>query len=175
MNNIQVEDVGNTNAKENLFSKIARIIAEFFGWKIKDNSLYLKELNAIRRALSDENTSSLNEEINKENNGEGLSETPMETEPIKPDNIVIEDDLTDDIISDEDAYAQAINEDIDDYDDNFIDDDDIAYEAKFEEAQIDIDGYIQNIDINSFVNRFPGDIQARMRNRIASGEVSVKC
>lgn len=176
MNNIQVEDVGNTNVKENLFSKIARIIAEFFGWKIKDNSLYLKELNAIRRALSDENTNSLNEEIAKENNNEELPETLIEAEPIKTDNIVIEDDLTDDTISDEDAYAQAMNEDIDDYDDySFIDDDDIAYEAKFEEIQIDIDGYIQNTDINSFVNRFPGDIQARMRNRIASGEVSVKC
>ena len=55
LNNIKVE--GETEkGKDNLFTKIFKVICELFGIKAKDNSLMMKELNTLRNILNPDNT-----------------------------------------------------------------------------------------------------------------------
>lgn len=49
LNSIVLTNV-NTNTKENLFTKFAKLIAKLFGWHINDDSLYAEMLNKLRDA-----------------------------------------------------------------------------------------------------------------------------
>ena len=51
LNSIKVENE-HDNKKDSLFSRILRALAKFFGWNIEDNSLYMKELNALANILT---------------------------------------------------------------------------------------------------------------------------
>lgn len=70
LNNIKVE--GETEkGKDNLFTKIFKVICELFGIKAKDNSLMMKELNTLRNILNPDNTintqSLINDSVQSDN------------------------------------------------------------------------------------------------------------
>lgn len=113
LNSIKTEDTDN-GKKDNLFTKIAKLIAKIFGFDIKDNSLYMRQLNTLRdifdeTGTSEEATAESSEEAEQAAEStptEPAPETPTEQEgqtepetPVEPEQSIEEDNGLEDSLS----------------------------------------------------------------------------
>lgn len=148
-----------TTAKDNgkpdtLFTKIAKAIAKFFGWNIKEDSLYMKELNVLRNIvspeISEESVTTAEEEVN--NNTSPTNEETTEEQNQE---------------SDEDDF------DVDDFD--LDEDDDGSFASKIEEVTEDKDGYRKTQNIDAFKSKLPQDLQSKFDTLVNNGWIEIKC
>lgn len=190
LNSIQVENGKDNKKEDTLFTKIAKIIAKFFGWNIQDGSLYMKELNVLRDITGREEGASLDEY----NSIEEITDTDIETsEETKPDkNETSEDKSENESESkkeseeseskeseseEEPDTSYGFNEDsIDDdldLDDN--DNDDDAYAASIEEVNTDNEGFKPIMNLEVFRNRLPNHLHAKFDRLKDEGWFEIKC
>lgn len=175
LNGITVEDVG-TSKSESLFSKIVNFIIKFFSWgEVRDNSLYMKELNILRNAFNDK-PSDTNYVQQEEQNydgteGEDVPEEVVEEQPETKEEIVEEEVKEDEDI---DLFEGTEYEDEDiieteEYDDDFDDD---SYIARLEEPNRD---YINISSLNSIRGQLPANQQAKFDDMVTQGGLNITC
>lgn len=148
LNNIQIDNISNNGKSETLFTKIARAIAKFFGWNIKDNSLYMKQLNILREITSREEGDTKVEDVVKEENIE-----EKQDETIEESNDFDEFDA--------------------DYSDFGFDED--SYPATYEELDNVEDGYTKVASLDSFKGRLPMSLQSQFDALERTGWIEIKC
>lgn len=193
LNSIETEDVDN-NKKDNLFTKIAKLIAKIFGFEIKDNSLYMKELNLLRDIFQDNNTpASTTEEISST---ETATEVDTETTAIEnkeEDRIVVdniedeeeiieegeggyvEEEIEDEVIEGNENKNNNEYEDEDEDDDYTYDDDEDAVRQQTEEINVSRDGFTIVQSIDGFKDSLPLDVQSQFDAIRDNGLVEFKC
>ena len=187
LNSIQVEDGKDNKKEDTLFTKIAKVIAKFFGWNIKDNSLYMKELNVLRDiagriegAPLDEYNSM--EEIIDDND----TSNKTNTDNIQPINETLEDNETsednkdnktsedNEVDTSEGFDINSIDDDLDLGDDLDLDDDD-AYAAAIEEVNADSEGFKPIVNLDVFQSRLPNHLQSKFKHLASQGWFEIKC
>ena len=107
LNGIDAKSSKSKGAK-NLFQKILELLSDIFGWKVREGSLYEKELNTLRSSFA--KPSKKVEAKTKENiksEKENVSEQPS----TENDNEIAEDDENEDEDEDDDEYAYGQPED----------------------------------------------------------------
>lgn len=172
LNSIQVEDGKDNKKEDTLFTKIAKVIAKFFGWNIEDNSLYMKELNVLRDiagriegAPLDEYNSM--EEIIDDND----TSNKTNTDNIQPTNETSKDNEVD---TSEGFDINSIDDDLDLGDDLDLDDDD-AYAAAIEEVNTDSEGFKPIVNLDVFQSRLPNHLQSKFKHLASQGWFEIKC
>lgn len=147
LNSIETEDK-DSGKKDNLFTKIAKLIAKIFGFEIKDNSLYMRELNILRDAFDiqhfdskvfDENVKNTEEEGN-----EGNAETSKPNIPSQPSSPV-EDMPSNDSSASTESQSPII-------DDNKGTEDNQSNNAPIADENDDMPQFDNFYDSDSFVN-----------------------
>ena len=196
LNSIQVEDGKDNKKEDTLFTKIAKVIAKFFGWNIEDNSLYMKELNVLRDiagriegAPLDEYNSmeeiiDYNDTSNKtdtdniqptnetsENNKTLEDNKNKENDEDNKDNKTSEDNEVD---TSEGFDINSIDDDLDLGDDLDLDDDD-AYAAAIEEVNADSEGFKPIVNLDVFQSRLPNHLQSKFKHLASQGWFEIKC
>lgn len=197
LNSIQVEDGTDNKKEDTLFTKIAKVIAKFFGWNIQDGSLYMKELNALRdiagriegapldeynsmEEVTDDNddtsnkTDTNNIQTNDETNNEILENN--EDNELSNNNEISEDNEVD---TSEGFDINSIDDDLglDDLslnDDLGLDDDDV-YAAAIEEVNVDSDGFKPIVNLDVFQSRLPNHLQSKFKHLASQGWFEIKC
>lgn len=197
LNSIQVEDGKDNKKEDTLFTKIAKVIAKFFGWNIEDNSLYMKELNVLRDLTSrkegeplDKNdnikeiTNNNNNDVSDETNTNNIQPTnnvnneTSENNKTPEDNKDLEGDKVDtsngfDISSiDNDLDLDDDTDDNDDYDNDHINK---GYAAAIEEVNVDSEGFKPIINLEVFQSRLPNHLQAKFKHLASQGWFEIKC
>lgn len=196
LNSIQVKDGKDNKKEDTLFTKIAKVIAKFFGWNIEDNSLYMKELNVLRDisgriegAPLDEYNSM--EEIIDDND----TSNKTNTDNIQPTNEISEDNKTsednknkendednkdnktsedNEVDTSEGFDINSIDDDLDLGDDLDLDDDD-AYAAAIEEVNADSEGFKPIVNLDVFQSRLPNHLQSKFKHLANQGWFEIKC
>lgn len=196
LNSIQVEDGKDNKKEDTLFTKIAKVIAKFFGWNIEDNSLYMKELNVLRdiagriegapldeynsmEEIIDDNDTSNNtntdniQPINETSEDNKISEDNKnkENDEDNKDNKTSEDNEVD---TSEGFDINSIDDDLDLGDDLDLDDDD-AYAAAIEEVNVDSDGFKPIVNLDVFQSRLPNHLQSKFKHLASQGWFEIKC
>lgn len=178
LNSIKV-DVKYNGKPENLFTRIAKIIADFFGWTINDDSLYMKELNAIRNALSGETTEvEVEEESKKEQPKKELKEEKQEPTESEQKEEQKPKEEGDDTFSSEDIDemdALLEEDDIEDYDEYDEYDDDDASASLLGEDNVDFDGFIQSNNLDAVREKLPLELQSSYDALSRDGFIETKC
>lgn len=160
-------DVGEIQTKDNLFVRIAKAIAKFFGWNIKDDSLYMKQLNIINEALSDDNTNNVDNIV--ENNNDTVTEDNTNNnnvETSKTDENNTNNSPTEDVF-------ELADEDLQEFDSN--DDDLDSFAANFEEVSEDSEGYTKLGNLDSFRNKLSLEVQPIFDKLVNTGWIEIKC
>lgn len=198
LNSKTYDDVTNNKKDDNLFTRIAKAIAEFFEWDIKDNSLYMKELNVLRDLVSRDSTDTLadisveartEEEINAESEvetqqeSEATTEVPEETpseEETESETSEDEEegfDLDDYEFDDSEDSMTSSQEELEDYNSNM-------YATSMEELDAaegfvfdapDKDGFRKVVSLEAFSHRLPIDLKPKFDAIAESGGVETKC
>lgn len=191
LNSIQVNDGKDNKKEDTLFTKIAKVIAKFFGWNIQDDSLYMKELNALRDIAGRIEGASLDEY----NSMEELTEDNNDSDKTNTNNIqTIEDNNDKSLDSKEDNETLEDNEtsednevdtsegfDIDSLDDDLGLDDDLTsdnddvYAAAIEEVNVDSDGFKPIVNLDVFQSRLPNHLQSKFKHLASQGWFEIKC
>ena len=196
LNSIQVENGTDNKKEDTLFTKIAKVIAKFFGWNIQDGSLYMKELNALRDIAGRIEGAPLDEY----NSMEELTEDNNDSDKTNTNNIqTTEDDNNKSLDSKEDNETSEDNEvdtsetsednevdtsegfDIDSLDDDLgldddlTSDDDDAYAAAIEEVNVDSDGFKPIVNLDVFQSRLPNHLQSKFKHLASQGWFEIKC
>lgn len=198
LNSIQVNDGKDNKKEDTLFTKIAKVIAKFFGWNIEDNSLYMKELNVLRDLTSRKEGEPLNKNDNTEetinNNKDDVSDE-TNTNNIQPtdninnetseDNKDSEDnkELKDDEVDTSEGFdIDSIDDDLDldddtDNDDDYDDNDytNKAYGATIEEVNVDSEGFKPIVNLEVFQSRLPNHLQSKFKHLASQGWFEIKC
>ena len=192
LNSIQVEDGTDNKKEDTLFTKIAKVIAKFFGWNIQDGSLYMKELNALRdiagriegapldeynsmeEVTDDDNdtsnkTDTNNIQINNETNNEILENN--EDNELSNNNETSEDDEVD---TSEGFDINSIDDDLG-LDDDLTSDNDDVYAAAIEEVNVDSDGFKPIVNLDVFQSRLPNHLQSKFKHLASQGWFEIKC
>ena len=185
LNSIQTEGGKDNKKEDTLFTKIAKIIAKFFGWNIQDGSLYMKELNALRDiagriegAPLDEYNSM--EDLTKDNNDSNNNDTDnIQTTENNKDEFLEsnKDDETskdDEVDTSEGFDVNSINEDLG-LDDNSTSNDDEGYYAAIEEVNADSDGFKPIVNLEVFQSRLPNHLQSKFKRLASQGWFEIKC
>lgn len=192
LNSIQVEDGTDNKKEDTLFTKIAKVIAKFFGWNIQDGSLYMKELNVLRditgriegapldeynsmEEVTDDNNDTSNKtdtnniQTNDETNNEILENN--EDNELSNNNETSEDNEVD---TSEGFDINSIDDDLDLGDDLDLDDDD-AYAATIEEVNADSEGFKPIVNLDVFQSRLPNHLQSKFKHLASQGWFEIKC
>ena len=192
LNSIQVNDGKDNKKEDTLFTKIAKVIAKFFGWNIEDNSLYMKELNVLRdiagrieNAPLDEynsmeeitdNDNNVSDETNTdETNTDNIQPTNNINNETSEDNKIPEDnkDSEDNEVDTSEGFdIDSIDDDLDLDDDT---DDDDAYAAAIEEVNTDNDGFKPIVNLEVFQSRLPNHLQSKFKHLASQGWFEIKC
>lgn len=196
LNSIQVEDGKDNKKEDTLFTKIAKVIAKFFGWNIEDNSLYMKELNVLRdiagriegapldeynsmeEIIDDNDTSNKTNTDNIQSTNETLEDNKTsednknkENDEDNKDNKTSEDNEVD---TSEGFDINSIDDDLDLGDDLDLDDDD-AYAAAIEEVNADSEGFKPIVNLDVFQSRLPNHLQSKFKHLASQGWFEIKC
>lgn len=188
LNSIDVQTTDNKK-KETLFTKIARAIAKFFGWEIKNDSLFMKELNALRAVLDESgNTPSSTENSIKEKTEEPAASKKSEQkqeEPTKSESEILEEQADENESEEEATEDETIeNEeetiDVDGSlgyteDDYAEDEDNGSNTARAEELDVLPDDFVRVKSIDSFRDRLPLTLQSRFDALRERGVIETKC
>lgn len=192
LNSIQVEDGKDNKKEDTLFTKIAKVIAKFFGWNIEDNSLYMKELNVLRDITGriegapldeynsmEEVTDDNNDTSNKTdtNNIQTNDETNNEILENNEDNELSNNNETsenNEVDTSEAFDINSIDDDLDLGDDLYLDDDD-AYAAAIEEVNADSEGFKPIVNLDVFQSRLPNHLQSKFKHLASQGWFEIKC
>lgn len=167
LNSIITTDTNNGKT-ETLFTKIARFIAKFFGIDIKDNSLYMKELNLLRE-LTDVSTEAVESTTVQEEIIEDISSPVEETTTEAPVEPTIDEQI-------ESGEVDVDTFDIDDLDMEDLDvDDDGANLAANEEFNLNASNEVKLRNIEAFKQRLPTDIHSRFMAYAKSGLIEIHC
>lgn len=192
LNSIQVEDGTDNKKEDTLFTKIAKVIAKFFGWNIQDGSLYMKELNALRdiagriegapldeynsmEEVTDDNNDTSNKtdinniQTNDETNNEILENN--EDNELSNNNETSEDDEVD---TSEGFDINSIDDDLG-LDDDLTSDNDDVYAAAIEEVNVDSDGFKPIVNLDVFQSRLPNHLQPKFKHLASQGWFEIKC
>ena len=192
LNSIQVEDGTDNKKEDTLFTKIAKIIAKFFGWNIQDGSLYMKELNALRdiagriegapldeynsmEEVTDDNNDTSNKintnniQTNDETNNEILENN--EDNELSNNNETSEDNEVD---TSEGFDINSIDDDLG-LDDDLTSDNDDVYAAAIEEVNVDSDGFKPIVNLDVFQSRLPNHLQSKFKHLASQGWFEIKC
>lgn len=189
LNSIQVEDGKDNKKEDTLFTKIAKVIAKFFGWNIEDNSLYMKELNVLRDLTSRKEGEPLDKNDNiKETNDSVNNETSEDNKTLKDNkdsenNKDNKDDEDNEVDTSEGFDINSIDEDLDlDLDDDYNEDDDYddnntkkAYGATIEEVNVDNEGFKPIVNLDVFQSRLPNHLQSKFKHLASQGWFEIKC
>lgn len=175
LNSIETTDVNN-GKKDNLFTKLVKALAKFFGWQIRDNSLYMKELNLLRDAISGEDViEDKNEQIDTETKTEESDETVKKEsdkqKEEKSDKEITEEDKK---IIEEKSDAETMDE-LNNEDDIDINEDEDEFLSSIEEVQIDKNGFVRTDNLDAFVSKLPLELQESYERLIEDGWVETKC
>lgn len=177
LNSIKIENVSDNKKEETLFTKIARAIAKFFGWNIVNDSLYMKELNALRDLTSSDITDEIiPESINTEEEKEKLkdeNEIKDEIENKDKDNIENKTkDETENNEENDEEYFDIVDEEDDEY----------ATSASIEEFEgyippvdIDSDGFRRVDNLEAFRNKLPIELRDKFDQLKDSAWLETKC
>ena len=190
LNSIQVEDGKDNKKEDTLFTKIAKVIAKFFGWNIEDNSLYMKELNVLRdiagriegapldeynsmeEIIDDNDTSNKTNTDNIQPTNETSEDNKnKENDEDNKDNKTSEDNEVD---TSEGFDINSIDDDLDLGDDLDLDDDD-AYAAAIEEVNADSEGFKPIVNLDVFQSRLPNHLQSKFKHLASQGWFEIKC
>lgn len=192
LNSIDVQTTDNKK-KETLFTKIARAIAKFFGWEIKNDSLFMKELNALRDALDESgNEPSSNESSSKERTeeptarkeSEAKQEKPTETESKTSEEQAeeqaeeneSEEEVTEEEIVEEEEETIDVDGSLGYTEDDYVEDeDDGSNTARAEELDVLPDDFVRIKSIDSFRDRLPLTLQSRFDALRERGVIETKC
>ena len=192
LNSIQVEDGTDNKKEDTLFTKIAKVIAKFFGWNIQDGSLYMKELNALRdiagriegapldeynsmeEVTDDDNdtsnkTDTNNIQTNDETNNKILENN--EDDELSNNNETSENDEVD---TSEGFDINSIDDDLG-LDDDLTSDNDDVYAAAIEEVNVDSDGFKPIVNLDVFQSRLPNHLQSKFKHLASQGWFEIKC
>lgn len=180
--NSKQREVTDNGKSDTLFTKIAKAIAKFFGWKINDNSLYMKELNALRDLVNtDSFTEAVDEKVEEfkenaetqqeaeqeaEKEAEKEAEQEAEQEPEEMDEFERQLRETMDLDS---LYAQDTE-----YEDEVYDDDE-ANASNIDDVNLREDGYIAASNFYAVRDRLPLSIQARFDQLVNDGTIETLC
>lgn len=192
LNSIQVEDGTDNKKEDTLFTKIAKVIAKFFGWNIQDGSLYMKELNALRDIAGriegapldeynsmEEVTDDDNDTSNKKdtNNIQTNDETNNEILENNEDNELSNNNETsenDEVDTSEGFDINSIDDDLG-LDDDLTSDNDDVYAAAIEEVNVDNDGFKPIVNLDVFQSRLPNHLQSKFKHLASQGWFEIKC
>lgn len=191
LNSIQVNDGKDNKKEDTLFTKIAKVIAKFFGWNIQDGSLYMKELNALRdiagriegaqldeynsmEELTDDNND--NSDNTDTNNIQTTNDNNDESSESKEDNETSDDnEISDDEVDTSNGFnPNTLDEDLD-LGDDFNSNDDDAYLAAIEEVNVDSEGFKPIVNLEVFQSRLPNHLQAKFKHLASQGWFEIKC
>ena len=167
LNSIKVENATDNKKEDTLFTKIAKVIAKFFGWNIQDGSLYMKELNVLRDITGPKE----GDRVDEYNNLEELSEdSNNDVEESKSDK----ESILNNVDTSEGFDESSLDDDLglDDLDANTDDD---VYAAVIEEVNVDSDGFRQMTNLETFRNRLPKHLQAKFDYLQSQGLFEIKC
>lgn len=168
LNSIKAENATDNKKEDTLFTKIAKVIAKFFGWNIQDGSLYMKELNVLRDITGPKE----GDRVDEYNNLEELSEDSNNNNVDESNSD--EESISDNVDTSEGFDESSLDEDLglDDLDVN-VDDD--VYAAAIEEVNVDGDGFRQMTNLETFRNRLPKHLQAKFDYLQSQGLFEIKC
>lgn len=183
LNSIESETVDNKK-EDNLFTKIAKLIAKIFGFDIKDNTLYMKELNILRDVFQENGVSSeteiLTETKTSTNENVTTNEEIVEQEEVEEDE-TIEEEVKEDL-EENDETDENLDEDIDE-DVEIEEDEDIDEEyddfsdrgQQIEEINVDRDGFTIVQNIEAFTESLPLEQKRQFEALRDAGLIEFKC
>lgn len=179
LNSIETQDADN-GKKDNLFTKIAKLIAKIFGFETKDNTLYMKQLNILRDVF-DGGTNNSNEVTTSETT-ESTETTETQEQETQEETTKQETDEGIEIV-DEDSnnYVREADDNVDtseDDDTTYNEDDDYddeSFRQNYEEINVSQDGFnhVQNFD--AFQNSLPLETQSQFKALRDMGLLEYKC
>lgn len=177
MNSIQIGEEDNKK-EETLFTKIFRVLCDFFGWNIKDGSLLQKELNILRDITTN------SEETEQTEQQETVTEAESDIEETFEDNTTTEETTEESTVDSTTPVEETSTENEDEidtslFDEEDIDEDDWANEAKYEEINdvlyFDDEKFIRVDDLNSFKNKLSEDSKNKFDELVNNGTIKYLC
>ena len=176
LNNMEATKDTTTQSKENLFTRIINAILKFFGWDVKQGSLFEQELEALRNAFNNiENNNSNSTELIKttEEVNEEVNNTEQELTQEKETSEVSENEIPEewDLLSSEEL--EEIN-----YEEPESDFDPLGYDANqslYEEPDIDISNKVETGSVEQLTDRLPKVIRGKFANSLLTGALNIRC
>ena len=159
LNEIDYEGNNKTETKESLFQRLIKIITEFFGWPIRQGSLYEYEFQKLGDLIQSNPDKVINSKPELTQQSESESTTPVEGNVAQTETPVQEQQST--------------------LDENDIPQDDIFNNMDFDnvgnEYNSTIAEYGEIPSVQSLVNSMPVEQQAKVVEQINEGEINVRC
>ena len=165
-----------TQSKENLFTRIINAILKFFGWDVKQGSLFEQELEALRNAFNNiENNNSNSTELIKttEEVNEEVNNTEQELTQEKETSEVNENEIPEewDLLSSEELEEINYEEPENDFDPLGYD----ANQSLYEEPDIDISNKVETGSVEQLTDRLPKVIRGKFANSLLTGALNIRC
>lgn len=117
LNSKTVEVDNNTDKEDNFFIKVIKAIAKFFGWnKVRDNSLLMKELNALRNAISNDSNKTIFANIDKLRKNDKFADDTTkqdETATVANTDLDEETNISNDVVTNDKTESNESNDEHD--------------------------------------------------------------